>query len=247
MKFVCAVVCVLLAGCGPTLPQSRVYYASEAGPSEHSLRIADADGKVLQDVDGLEHIYALRATPAGTVLATLCEDSGAPLGLVEISPCGQRIWGFDWPSGRADIAYFRAANAFPDGTVLVAGLVGSGPGGFESALLLVLDRKGDEIRRVDLGPVRFLGAVRPLEDGGILVAGEEVYELDREGNRRFTLPHQGWCHDALKLPDGHYVLGEMGTQRVVELDPDGEELWHAFHPKPVYLQLLPGGGILTGG
>ena len=255
-----ALLALFLAGCAPApsarppslsppAPRApdRLLYSVERmdpdGEEETLVRIASEDGTALRDVGGLGHVYAARPTSRGTVLATICEEDGKPLELCEFDAGGEVLWQHVWGAGRAGIRHLRAAHALPDGHILLAGLGARGEDGrFGGALVLEMDRQGTEIRRIDLGRVRMLGAVRPLEDG-VLVAGEGVFEVGWDGKRRFALPV--FCRDALKLPDGHYVLAE--DVRVVEMDSEGNELWAAPHVKPVFLQLLAGGNLLAGG
>jgi hypothetical protein len=238
----------LLVACASTPPTPRVFFSVEDGLQEHAARLVEADGSLVREISDLPHVYAARVTPAGTVLATLCEDDGRPLGVAEIARDGSTLWRYDWPAGRDGIEYLRASHALENGNVLLAGLCARGDDGrFASAIIFEMERTGATVRSVKLGPTQYLGAVRPIADG-VLVAGEGVFELNWNGVARAIVPHstETLIYDALPLPNGHCVLGET-AQRIVEIDPQGGEVWSVWHVKPVFLQSLAGGHFLAGG
>lgn len=236
------------AACRAPAPDRRILYAVEQGPDAHQVRIVDRDGGEVARLGDLAHVYSARITPTGTVLATLCEDSGWPLGLAEVSRDGQVVWRYDWPEGRDEIEFMRACHVLPNGNLLIAGKRGYGAGNwFKGAVLLEMERSGAEVRRIELGPLRYLGAVRPLDDG-VLVAGEGILELGWDGRRRVVVPpaDETLIFDALPLADGGFIYGE-NARRLVAIDAHGREAWTAIHAKPVFLQLLAGGHLLAGG
>lgn len=239
---------LLLVACATGRPAPRVIYSIEGGPLEHTVRIVEEDGAIVRDVEDLEHVYAARVTPAETLLATLCEDDGRPLGLAEMDREGRVLWRYEWPPEKAGIARLRASHALANGNVLIAGVGERGEDGrLLGAVILEMDRAGTEIRAVRLGPLQYLGAIRPL-DHGVLVAGEGVFELAWDGAKRFIVPpsEETQYYDVLPLPSGNYIAGET-AQRLVEISPDGSEVWSAWHEKPVFLQQLADGRLLVGG
>lgn len=73
--------------------------------------------------------------------------------------------------------------------------------------------------------------VQPLASGNVLFSVPDlgIYEVDREGNIQWSLPDGMASHDVDRLDNGNtlYVRtwAAKGQAQVVEVDPDGNEVW----------------------
>ncbi len=219
------------------------------GSETSILEATDPRGQEVWLSGGLGHVYAMRLTGAGTLFLTLADGSGRPEGLAEMDLKGKLLREFRWPGGKAPVSHARAADLLANGNFLVVGYTGEqGEGGFPGSVAIEMTPEGKEVRRLELGPTRYLGAVRETAGGRLLVAGTDVFETDWSGKRFFTLalpqdkPRQ--FRDAAPV-EGGYVVAEPG--RVAAFDAGGKQLWSVPHGNPLSVQVLPDGRILAAG
>jgi hypothetical protein len=157
---------------------------------------------------------------------------------------GKRLWELSEGS--------RDAWALPNGNILMAVNKREGYGGgvVEAA------RDGRELFRFD-GRQTEVNTVQPLADGRILLteAGDEpvVLEIDRKGKilhemriETQTKDHHAQTRMTRKLPNGNYLVPQMGEREVREYTPEGKVVWRFATPHwPFTAIRLPDGHTLT--
>ena len=145
-------------------------------------------------------------------------------GVLEIDPDGQEAFHYDAP------CHVFACQRLPDGRTLV--------GECERGRLLELDGRGRIVKTVNLlpkgvkdGGMAFMRNARKLEGGHYLVAhyGEQrLTEYDARGRVLRTREMPGGPHSVQQLPNGHLIVSladKDRNPRIVELDPDWNEVW----------------------
>ncbi|MCB1018759.1 MAG: hypothetical protein KDC27_02470 [Acidobacteria bacterium] len=157
---------------------------------------------------------------------------------------GKRIWEFSEGS--------RDAWALPNGNILMAVNRREGYGGG----VVEATRDGRELFRFD-GRQTEVNTVQPLPDGRILLteAGDEpvVLEIDRKGKILHemridaqTKNHHLQTRMTRKLPNGNYLVPQMGEREVREYTPAGKVVWRFATPNwPFTAIRLPDGNTLT--
>lgn len=107
--------------------------------------------------------------------------------------------------------------------------------------ILEVDSEGDEIWSYTLPPEIFtkegalgpsvLTDVQPLPGGNVLftVFPGGVYEIDRDGVIVWYHLDEAASHDSDRLPNGNTLIARTwagkGEKQIVELDPEGNEVW----------------------
>ena len=126
--------------------------------------------------------------------------------------------------------------------------------------VLTVTMSGETEKRIEVGG--YPCSVRYLETDTILVAGWDngvpgfVKEFDREGEVLWEVTGLKWPWRAQRLDSGNTLIGDAGTNRVFEVDPDGKEVWAVedlgpSSPQtfdrlgPVDVQRLEGGNTLV--
>ena len=161
-----------------------------------------------------------------------------------LDPLGKRLWEF--PEGTRD------AWALPNGNILMAVNRRENYGGG----VVEATREGKEVFRFD-GRQTEVNTVQPLPDGRILLteAGDEpvVLEINRKGEilqemriDAQTSNHHLQTRMTRKLPNGNYLVPQMGEREVREYTPEGKVVWRFATPNwPFTAIRLPDGNTLT--
>ena len=161
-----------------------------------------------------------------------------------LDAAGDLIWQF--PEGSRD------AWALPDGNILMAVNRRPGYGGG----VVEATRDGQEVFRFD-GRQSEVNTVQPLPGGRILLteAGDEpvALEIDRKGAILHemhidaqTENHHLQTRMTRKLPNGNYLVPQMGEREVREYTPAGKVVWRFSTPHwPFTAIRLPSGNTLT--
>ena len=161
-----------------------------------------------------------------------------------LDPSGKRLWEF--PEGTRD------AWALPNGNILMAVNRRENYGGG----VVEATREGKEVFRFD-GRQTEVNTVQPLPGGRILLteAGDEpvVLEIGRKGEvlREMRIDAQTSNHHlqtrmTRKLPNGNYLVPQMGEREVREYTPEGKVVWRFATPNwPFTAIRLPDGHTLT--
>jgi outer membrane protein assembly factor BamB len=161
-----------------------------------------------------------------------------------LDAAGIRVWEF--PEGSRD------AWALPNGNILMAVNRRENYGGG----VVEATRDGKELFRFD-GRQSEVNTVQPLPGGRILLteAGDEpvVLEIDRNGEILHemridaqTSNHHLQTRMTRKLPNGNYLVPQMGEREVREYAPEGKVVWRFATPHwPFTAIRLPDGNTLT--
>ena len=157
---------------------------------------------------------------------------------------GRRIW--EYPTGS------REGWVLPSGNILLA--INKAPGYGGGVVEVTRDER--EVFRFD-GTQAEVNTVQPLPDGNILCteAGDRprILELDRKAKIVVDIPipcqtenHHLQTRMTRKLPNGNYLVPQMGEREVVEYSPQGEAVWRFATPHwPFTAILTADGNILT--
>jgi HEAT repeat protein len=98
-------------------------------------------------------------------------------------------------------------------------------------------------KRVDLARLTarpFLGYTLIVDMGG-----NRVFELDRHGKERWSIPAAGGPADAVVIPGNRVLIAEYGIDRITERDFKGTIIWQKRIANPVNIQRLANGNIFV--
>jgi hypothetical protein len=73
----------------------------------------------------------------------------------------------------------------------------------------------------------------------------QIVLLDSKGKLSGTIQAQNGLWDVQPLPEGRFLITEVGTMKVRELDAKGNEVWHQDAPGAMSAQRLPSGNTLV--
>src|SRR5207249_3394963 len=113
--------------------------------------------------------------------------------------------------------------------------------------LLEVDHAGRQVFRI-ARPDGTVTAARKSPDGRVgCVAGGVFVLLDTSGNelKRFPVGNVQTTSSLDLLPNGHVLVAQYGSGKLVEFDADGKQVWTAAVPSPISVVRLPNGHTLA--
>lgn len=99
------------------------------------------------------------------------------------------------------------------------------------------------------GPAFYIFSAEKLRNGHIVCMSAQgnLIEMDSDSGktiRSFALGAGGWC-GATTLPNGHYLVAQMGQGQIREIDSNGQEIWKAAYQGAFRATRLPNGNTLA--
>jgi hypothetical protein len=205
----------LLFGAEPAI-KHRVLFA-EYGAGPNRLLEVDGDGKVTWEHRPPSITVIFNRLPNGHVVYGY---GGKPTGVQEVDRDHHVVWNYVSKCPQV-LGCERLAN----GNTLVAE---QGP-----CQVVEVDPMGNVVHIVPLTtsekPYHLqVRNVHQLANGNILAAHEgegAVREVDRSGKIVWEYKGVANVGDALRLPDGHTLIGAGTQKRAIEVTPDGKIVW----------------------
>ncbi len=217
------------------------------------LRIAKPGGGAAIRELPFQNVLALQPSREGCLLVVTfgtAKESGKKERLVknvqEIDLFGNVLWTLsDLSFEKSDIVCFRFApfvEPLSNGNVIL---------GFRKDHRVVeVDRQGAVQRELKLDTEN-LWSVQSTDTGSLLILPKKQppYEMswDDRKARRIGPSQEAWKETwlcALKLPDGHYILGGLGA--IAEWDREGNLVWKSQESDIGQLHRMGNGNILAG-
>jgi hypothetical protein len=115
------------------------------------------------------------------------------------------------------------------------------------AELLELDRSGKQVWSLPVPSLVFKAAKLPNGDVAYISGENQFIRVDAKGQELNRFPaHLDYSGGRLEvLPNGHVVVPEANSNRVVEFDEHGKIVWEASIEEPVAARRLPNGNTLV--
>ncbi|MFM7316141.1 MAG: PQQ-binding-like beta-propeller repeat protein [bacterium] len=237
------------------------------GADKGSVALVDDSGQVFWQYQNKAEAHDLHLLPNGNVLLPVSRTK-----VVEITPENKIVWSYDAQprtgyNGRVEVHAFQP---LPDGRVMLAE---SG-----NKRIVEVDRDGKIAFEMELTvehphPHRDTRMVRRLDHGGYLVCHEadgKIREYDRSGKVLWSYQldlggrprsdghgpegHGVEVYGAIRLKNGHTLIGGGNNNRVLEVDQAGKIVWSIDQKELPGITLawvttvtaLPNGNIVVG-
>ncbi len=108
-----------------------------------------------------------------------------------------------------------------------------------AGVFVLLDPKGKEVRRLQVGSVNFGSGFAVLANGNVLVPeyrANQVVEWDAQGKKVWSVAVPS-PQAAVRLANGNTLIASAGQRRVLEVDPAGRRVWeYALAVTPARVQ-----------
>src|SRR5262249_15732152 len=140
--------------------------------------------------------------------------------LLEVDPNGKEVFAYETAERVSILSAVKLRNG--QMVLIIAG-----------GACVRLDAAGKELHRFQIGSVT-LGGLDVLPDGHLLLAknSNRVVEFDAAGSNIWQVAIPGPT-GAVRLPNGHTLVGSAANQRVVEFNSAGQIVWETRdHPNP---------------
>jgi HEAT repeat protein len=113
-------------------------------------------------------------------------------------------------------------------------------------MLLLVDRGGRELLKIDRR-LNDIQSARRLPNGQmVVITHQQILCLDRAGKEIKSTLIPNFINDQNEILDnGNVLVPYEGSNRIIEYNSDGKEVWKATVPRPVHAVRLPNGNTLV--
>lgn len=204
-------------------------YDSVRGQPRGRIWECDRTGKQIWEITGLSGPMDAQVLPGGRVL--IAENTGRRV--VEMDRTGKVHWEYRVTSNPV------ACQRLPNGNTFIATY---------NQLLEVTPGKR-VVFSLDRGPAFYIFSAKRLRNGRIVCMSAQgtIMEIDpatRKTIRSINLQASGWCGIDV-LPNGRYLVAQMGLSRIQEIDKNRKVHWKCNYRGAFRATRLPNGHTLT--